>query len=91
MKTWVVTGLVTAAMSFTGLLAASPDFVLDENGNAGDEISSSDESGQNKVDPRESHGILLGKTLFRLDPKYGDLCLQTIFGKVNGAELRVTF
>jgi len=91
MKTWVLAGLITAAMSFGVARAANPEFALDENGNARDEVSSADDSPQQKIDPRQTNGILLGKPIFRLDPKYGDICLQTVFGKVNGAQVRVTF
>jgi hypothetical protein len=39
----------------------------------------------------QNYGSLTGKPIFRLDPKYGDICVQTVFGKVNGAQLQVTW
>ena len=39
----------------------------------------------------QNYGSLTGKPIFRLDPKYGDICVQTVFGKVNGAQIQVTW
>ena len=36
-------------------------------------------------------GTLAGYTLFRFDPKYGDISVQPIFGKINGAQICVSW
>lgn len=93
MKIKALAVLAVTVMPLTGMRAGGREFVIDDRDatNSAEEISSSRISDRPMVDPQHSNGILLGKPIFRLDPKYGDVCLQTVFGNVNGAELRVTW
>ena len=93
MKIAVLAVLIAVGMPFAELRAATPEFVLDDrdSASAADEVSSPTDESRAKVDPRQTSGILVGKPIYQVDPKYGDICLQTIFGKVNGAQVRVTF
>ena len=92
MKITVLTVLMAAALPFGALRAGTPEFVLvDGDSASADEVSGPADASQTRIDPRQTNGILAGKTIFQADPKYGDICLQTIFGKVNGAQIRVTW
>jgi hypothetical protein len=44
-------------------------------------------SPQRRAENGSNNGTLAAYTLFRFDPKYGDISVQPIFGRVNGAQI----
>ncbi len=89
--------ILTACLAFCGALslaeAGESDFRSDgrEAGSAVDQTSSPVSSDRSADSGDLDYGILRGRTLVRLDPRHGDISVETIFGKVNGAQLRVTW
>lgn len=89
--------ILAACLGFCGALpsaqAAGSDFFVEnrEAGNSAGEVSTSAASEVTVDSGNRNYGILTGKPIVRLDPRYGDICLETIFGKVNGAQVRVTW
>jgi hypothetical protein len=72
--------------------AAESDFFIDrETASATDQTSSPVSSDRSTDSADQNYGILRGRPLVRLDSRYGDICVETVFGKVNGAQVRVTW
>jgi hypothetical protein len=93
MKRLILAGCLAVCGAFSSGQAAQSDFFIDDNGvaNAVDETSASASSGRSTDSVNRNSGILTGRTLVRLDARYGDISVETIFGKVNGAQLRVSW
>jgi hypothetical protein len=89
--------ILTACLACCGVLslaqAAESDFFIEgrETGSAADQASSPGSSNRSTDSGDQDSGILRGGPVVRLDSRYGDISVETIFGKVNGAQVRVTW
>lgn len=87
--------ILTAGLALAGSLwsaQAGSELVLEGRESASlAEDPSIISAGRSDDSATQSYGVLTGKPIFRLDPKYGDICVQTVFGRVNGAQVQVTW
>lgn len=89
---FIAVGLAMALPLWTAQ-AAGPDLVIEDYDAASvaEETHGSVTSDRAGDPVNQNYGILTGKPIVQLDPKYGDICVQAIYGKINGAQLRVTW
>jgi hypothetical protein len=93
MKRLILAASLALAAPWWSAQAAGPDFVIDDREAVSEAEITTDAAGPDRPgdSSNQKYGILSGKPIFRLDPKYGEVCVQTIFGKVNGAQVQVTW
>jgi len=85
-------GMVVCSVLPSARAAGSDFFTEDRDaGSPVDQISTPASADASIDSDNRNQGILIGKPIVRLDPRYGDICVETIFGKVNGAQVRVTW
>ncbi len=93
MKRLILAACVALCVALRPAQAAGPDFFIEDRagGSTVDEISTPANTDASIDSTNRNYGILTGKPIVCLDSRYGAISVETIFGKVNGAQVRVTW